>query len=62
VLELVEALAPHADGGFDPEHAPERPGEVRRIALDASRARDELDWEPRTGLEEGLEVTLASLR
>jgi UDP-glucose 4-epimerase len=62
VLELVEALAPHGDGGFDPEHAPERPGEVRRIALDASRARHELDWEPRTGLEEGLEVTLASLR
>jgi UDP-glucose 4-epimerase len=62
VLELVEALRPHADGSFEPEHAPERPGEVRRIALDASRAKSELGWEPRVGLEEGIELTLESLR
>src|SRR5215211_5768364 len=62
VLDLVEALAPHAPNGFEPEHLPERPGEVRRIALDTSRAREELDWEARVGLEEGLERTLASLR
>jgi UDP-glucose 4-epimerase len=62
VLELVEALAPHAANGFEPEHAPERPGEVRRIALDTSRAREELGWEARVGLEEGLDRTLASLR
>jgi nucleoside-diphosphate-sugar epimerase len=35
---------------------------VRRIALDASRAKAELGWEARVGLEEGLELTLASLR
>jgi nucleoside-diphosphate-sugar epimerase len=62
VLELVEALRPHAANGFDPEHAPERPGEVHRIALDCSRAREELGWEAKVGLEEGLERTLASLR
>jgi UDP-glucose 4-epimerase len=62
VLELVEALRPHAANGFDPEHAPERLGEVRRIALDGSRAREELGWEAKVGLEEGLERTLASLR
>jgi UDP-glucose 4-epimerase len=62
VLELVDALRPFARDGFEPEHAPERPGEVRRIALDASRAREELGWEARVGLEEGLERTLASLR
>jgi UDP-glucose 4-epimerase len=61
VLELVEALAPHAANGFEPEHAPERPGEVRHIALDFTRAREELGWEPRIGLEEGIERTLASL-
>ena len=61
VLELVEVLAPHAENGFEPQHAPERPGEVRRIALDVARARKELGWEPRVGLEEGLERTLASL-
>jgi len=62
VLELVEALRPHAANGFEPEHAPERPGEVRRIALDCSRAREELGWEAKVGLEDGLERTLASLR
>jgi UDP-glucose 4-epimerase len=61
VLDIVEVLRAHADGAFDPEHAPERPGEVRRIALDCSRARQELGWEAPTGLEDGLGRTLASL-
>jgi UDP-glucose 4-epimerase len=60
VLDLVEVLEAHGD--FHAEHAPERPGEVRRIALDPARAREELGWEAATGLEEGLERTLASLR
>jgi UDP-glucose 4-epimerase len=62
VLEIVETLAAYANGSFEAEHAPERPGEVRRIYLDTTRAREELDWEARVGLEEGLERTLASLR
>ena len=62
VVELAEALAPHAKDGFQPEHAPERPGEVRHIALDATRAREELGWEAKVSLEEGLERTLTSLR
>jgi len=62
VLALVESLAAQADGPFEPEMAPERPGEVRHIHLDASRARAELGWEPGVGLDEGLERTLASLR
>ena len=62
VLEIVEVLGGHADGAFEPEHAPERPGEVQRIALDAARARSELGWQAEVGLEDGLERTLASLR
>jgi UDP-glucose 4-epimerase len=62
VLDLVEVLAPHARDGFEPEFAPERPGEVRHIALDASRAEGELGWKPKVGLEEGIELTLASHR
>ena len=62
VLDIVDVLATHADGAFEPEHAPERPGEVRRIALDTSRAKQELGWEAGTDLETGLERTLASLR
>jgi UDP-glucose 4-epimerase len=62
VLDIVEVLGRHAGGPFEPEHAPERPGEVQRIALDPSRAKSELGWEAEVGLEDGLERTLASLR
>jgi UDP-glucose 4-epimerase len=63
VLDIVEVLARLGDrADFQAEHAPERPGEVMHIALDAARARDELGWEPKVQLEEGLERTLASIR
>jgi nucleoside-diphosphate-sugar epimerase len=35
---------------------------VRNTALDASRARDDLGWEPRVAVHEGLGRTLAWLR
>jgi len=62
VLDLVTAFDGLGEAEFEPDFAPARPGEVQRIALDASRARRELGWEPRVGLSEGLERTLASLR
>jgi UDP-glucose 4-epimerase len=61
VLDIVAALAAH-EPGFEAGHAPPRPGEVQHIALDPSKAKQELGWEARVGLEEGLERTLASLR
>jgi UDP-glucose 4-epimerase len=62
VLDVIQALAPHASDGFEPEYAPERPGEVRHIAIDPTRARAELGWNAEVGLEDGIERTLASLR
>jgi UDP-glucose 4-epimerase len=65
VLDLVDSLkriGGDEAGDFEPEFAPARPGEVQHIALDSARARDELGWEARVGLDEGLEGTLASLR
>jgi UDP-glucose 4-epimerase len=64
VIELVDTLRELGGGGaaFEPFFEPERPGEVRRIAIDPSRAREELGWEPRVELREGLDRTLASLR
>jgi len=64
VLDLVEALRKLAGDGapFEPEFAPPRKGEVQHIALDTSRAREELGWQAQVGLDEGLERTLASLR
>jgi UDP-glucose 4-epimerase len=60
IVELLGKLAGRPD--FEAEHAPERHGEVMHIALDASRAGEELGWEPQVQLEEGLERTLASVR
>jgi UDP-glucose 4-epimerase len=59
VLDLIAALEPHSRNGFEAEHAAERPGEVRHIALDCTRARGELGWEANVGLEHGIELTLA---
>jgi UDP-glucose 4-epimerase len=62
VLDIVDALRPHAQDGFEPEHAPERLGEVRHIALDCARVKAELDWESTVDVPTGLERTLDSLR
>ncbi len=62
VLDIVAVLDDLAEDGFQPEHAPERPGEVQHIALDPSRAREELGWEAKVELDEGLARTLESLR
>jgi UDP-glucose 4-epimerase len=63
VMDIVHALARLAGrDDFKAEHAPERPGEIMHIALDASRAREELGWEPKVQLEDGLKLTLASMQ
>jgi UDP-glucose 4-epimerase len=62
VLELIDRLQALRDSAsFEPQLAPARTGEVERIAIDPSRAERELGWRPRTGLEDGLRMTLASL-
>ncbi|HEX8958456.1 MAG TPA: NAD-dependent epimerase/dehydratase family protein [Solirubrobacterales bacterium] len=61
VLELVERLGALGGGGFEPEFAPPRAGEVQRIAIDPARAEQELGWRAEVGLEEGLRLTLDSL-
>ncbi|MFT4049367.1 MAG: NAD-dependent epimerase/dehydratase family protein [Solirubrobacterales bacterium] len=62
VLDLIDALSPHATADFSPEFAPARPGELPRSALDAARAGAELGWSARTGIAEGLAATLESAK
>jgi UDP-glucose 4-epimerase len=62
VVDLVGGLAEVGGQDFQAVHAPERKGEVRHIALDASRARADLGWEPKVDLRDGLERTLESVR
>jgi UDP-glucose 4-epimerase len=61
VLDIVEALGKIAGRDFEADLAPERPGEVRHIAIDYGRAREELGWEPKVDLETGLKQTLDSV-
>jgi UDP-glucose 4-epimerase len=42
-------------------HGPERTGELRRVYLDASKARQELGWEPQVSFREGLRRTVEYL-
>jgi UDP-glucose 4-epimerase len=50
--------------GFDgePIYDAPRAGEIQRIYLDATRAREVLGWRPRVGFREGLEKTVAWAR
>jgi len=45
-----------------PRFGPARKGDVYRIALDNTRAKEQLGWEPRISLEEGLQLTVDYFR
>ncbi len=61
VNELFRAMAGELGYTMAPERGPERPGDVRRICLDSTRARELLDWRPATSLAEGLRMTCESI-
>jgi UDP-glucose 4-epimerase len=61
VLELVELLASRAGADAPVEHAPERGGDVRRIAIDPALAARELGWRPAVELGDGLGRTYEAL-
>ena len=44
------------------KHALPRPGDIKHSYADISKARKELGWSPKTGLEEGLRKTIEDLR
>jgi UDP-glucose 4-epimerase len=62
VNRLYELLADLTGYKGTVHYAPARPGEVFRIALDASRARSSLGWEATTPLAEGLRRTVDWIR
>jgi len=67
-IEVVRAICaaldqrqPRADGRSYAEQirfVPDRPGHDRRYAIDASKIRDELGWEPQVNFEEGIGRTV----
>jgi UDP-glucose 4-epimerase len=59
ILRLAELLAKAIDAARAPEFTEERPADVRRHWADVSRARAELGFTARIGIEEGLARYLA---
>lgn len=64
ILELAERILQLSGSEAGIEMLPERRDEAdpQQRQPDISRARDVLDWEPTTSLEEGLQITLADFR
>jgi UDP-glucose 4-epimerase len=62
VRRLYDAVAHAAGSDAEPVYAPERPGELRRSALDPGRAAIHLGWRPWTTLADGLAATVDSFR
>jgi dTDP-glucose 4,6-dehydratase len=60
LCDTLQALAPRA-GGYRGliRLVTDRPGHDRRYAIDASKIRRELGWQPRETFESGLERTIA---
>jgi UDP-glucose 4-epimerase len=57
VVELARLLGEIAGTKGQATHAPERPGEQRRSAVDVRKAKRVLGWEPKTSLRAGLTET-----
>lgn len=62
VKDLYSSLARITRTRLEPVHAPARPGELQRIAVDPSKAARELGWKPQVDLDEGLRQTVAWFR
>jgi UDP-glucose 4-epimerase len=62
VNSLFELMAATAQFKGRSRHGPERPGDLRRNALDPAAAEKELGWRPWTSLEEGLKATMEAFR
>jgi UDP-glucose 4-epimerase len=61
VLDLLEAVSAAVGRHIEPRFAPPRTGEVRRVALDSTRAADTLGWKATTTLRDGIRITYEAL-
>jgi UDP-glucose 4-epimerase len=59
IKELYETMAKLVGYDGAPHTGPARPGDLKRNALDPSKAEKVLDWKPWTPLSEGLRTTIA---
>ncbi|PHR89733.1 MAG: dTDP-glucose 4,6-dehydratase [Blastopirellula sp.] len=60
ICKILDQRRPHADGPYKTliEFVQDRPGHDKRYAIDATRIRDELGWQPTETFESGLRKTV----
>jgi UDP-glucose 4-epimerase len=61
VLDLLNAVSAAVGRHIEPRFGPPRTGEVRRVALDSTRAADTLGWKATTTLRDGIRITYEAL-
>ena len=59
VLEIVHTIQAVTKSNDIPIHAPERIGEIKKISLDGTLAREVLEWEPKVPLLDGIRKSYA---
>ncbi len=59
--DVFDAVARAAGFAKEPRYAPFRPGEIRKIALDARRAEKTLRWKPLVAFEAGIRRTIDAM-
>ena len=62
VNDLFQMLTELTESGLKSVHGPAKKGEQARSVIDASKLRQELGWEPRVTLQEGLKRTVEYFR
>ncbi len=62
INDLFRKLALLTEYKMEPRFGPPRTGDVYRIALDNTRAKEQLGWAPRISLEDGLQLTVEYFR
>lgn len=58
IFDIVDAILHKMDSKLMPEILPDAPGEIQNQALDCTKARNLLGWEPQTNLDLGLDETI----
>ncbi len=60
ICQILDELQPKSDGSYADQitYVTDRPGHDRRYAIDASKLKSELDWQPTHSFDQGIRQTI----